>query len=161
MEHCTRQPGFTEALKGENGHLFAKTLQEEINFELGVTEPAEIEDLNYDSIYEEYVDKRVDVVSKYDSNKIMEGAVGFDLVAERTAQPQKSRDIAHQTYIEKVLADYFVQKRGQYSRSNDLMKKLNEEFDPTKTDSVDKMFRDLTTMTFKRDTNLITTHAYM
>ena len=39
-------------------------------------------------------------------------AIGYDKLLERAAIPEKNRDIAHSELLDKLLAEYFLQKRG-------------------------------------------------
>ena len=45
----------------------------------------------------------------------MNNAVGFDNLEERLAAGgEEQRDLAHETFFEKLLSNYFVEKREQY-----------------------------------------------
>jgi hypothetical protein len=36
--------------------------------------------------------------------------------------------LAHETFFDKLLADYFLQKRGQHVKANELIEDLNRQF---------------------------------
>jgi len=47
---------------------------------------------------------------------------------ERMNNPEKNRDIAHDSTFDKVLAEYFLQKRQDVKGSNTLLKQMTEQF---------------------------------
>ena len=55
--------------------------------------------------------------------------MGFDNIQQRAAQPELNRELAHPTVFDKMIADYFLQKRGQYVATNELIDQLNAHFD--------------------------------
>ena len=47
-----------------------------------------------------------------------EDAIGFNNLEERAANIDKNNSIAHKTAFDKMLADFFLQKRGDYKKGN-------------------------------------------
>lgn len=58
-------------------------------------------------------------------------AIGYDNLLERSkgTTAQENRDAAHETIFDKMQAEYFLNKRGQFSKSNELYKDLMQIFD--------------------------------
>ena len=65
-------------------------------------------------------------------------AIGYDKLTERAKaeSAEENFNLAHETVFDKLLADYFLGKRGEYKESNKLLKDLAEVFeDPTFSNS--------------------------
>jgi hypothetical protein len=45
---------------------------------------------------------------------------------DRASNLESNQEIAHETVFDKMLADYFLQKRGDYKNSNKLITDLEE-----------------------------------
>ena len=63
--------------------------------------------------------------------------MGYDKLMERASAgtADENFDLAHETVFDKLLADYFLSKRGEYKESNTLLKDLATVFaDPIQTD---------------------------
>ena len=58
-----------------------------------------------------------------------ENAIGYNKLEERAANPEANRDIAHESVFDKLMADYFLEKRGEYKQSNKLLRDLEKVFD--------------------------------
>ncbi len=58
-------------------------------------------------------------------------AMGYDRLIERAKAetPAQNFDIAHETVFDKLLSDYFLDKRGEYKDSNKLLKDLTKIFE--------------------------------
>lgn len=68
-----------------------------------------------------------DLESAYNLQNINNAdAMGYDNLMKRTtaASASENFDAAHETVFDKLLADYFLGKRGEYKESNKLMKDL-------------------------------------
>jgi len=59
--------------------------------------------------------------------------MGYDNLTKRTtaASATENFEAAHESVFDKLLADYFLGKRGEYKESNKLMKELAEVFGST------------------------------
>ena len=57
--------------------------------------------------------------------------MGYDNLVERAKAETAGQnfDIAHETVFDKLLADYFLDKRGEYKDSNKLLKDLSKIFE--------------------------------
>jgi len=67
------------------------------------------------------------VESKYNLHHLNnEDAIGYRNLEERAADIANNKNLAHETVFDKMLADYFLEKRGDYKRGNKLMKDLEE-----------------------------------
>jgi hypothetical protein len=42
-------------------------------------------------------------------------------MSERLKNSENNRDLAHETFFDKMLADYYLQKRGSFAKSNELL----------------------------------------
>lgn len=51
-----------------------------------------------------------------------EEAIGFKNIFERAANPDKNKELAHESTFDQMLAEYFLQKRGDIKNSNTLIK---------------------------------------
>lgn len=60
-----------------------------------------------------------------------EEAIGFNKLEERAANQKNNREIAHENEFDQLLADYFLQQRGDVKKGNslllDLQKKLTND----------------------------------
>lgn len=75
-----------------------------------------------------------DLESAYNLQNINNAdAMGYDNMMKRTtsASATENFDAAHETVFDKLLADYFLGKRGEYKESNKLMKELADVFGGT------------------------------
>lgn len=72
--------------------------------------------------------KHHDLESPYNLQNVNNlDALGYDNLLERakTTSAQQNFETAHETVFEKLLADYFLEKRGEYKESNKLLKDLS------------------------------------
>ena len=72
-----------------------------------------------------------DLESAYNLQNINNAdAMGYDNLMKRTTSATASENFesAHETVFDKLLADYFLGKRGEYKESNKLMKELADVF---------------------------------
>ena len=58
-------------------------------------------------------------------------ALGYDNMFERskTNTAEENLKLAHENVFDKLLADYFLDKRGEYKESNKLLKQLSSIFE--------------------------------
>lgn len=72
---------------------------------------------------------QIAVEGKYNMTEVNNTeAIGYNNLEERFANIEKNRDLAHDSVFDKLLADYFLQKRGQYVKSKELIEDLNKYF---------------------------------
>ena len=69
-----------------------------------------------------------DVANKNNLNYIMNDALGYDNLIERLQDPENSSDLAQSNYFEKLLAEYYLDKRKDYKASKDMLDTLNSIF---------------------------------
>jgi hypothetical protein len=72
-----------------------------------------------------------DLESAYNLQNINNAdAMGYENLMKRSTSVSASEnfDAAHETVFDKLLADYFLGKRGEYKESNKLMKELADVF---------------------------------
>jgi len=133
MKGIMLNPKFAQALKSDNAHLYMKTLREEIVIELGMNADPKISSLAYQSVKGEFNNQLFfDPENAYNMQSLNnEHAIGFDNLTERAQAhtPTENFEKAHETVFEKLLADYFLTKRGEYKESNKLMNDLAKIFE--------------------------------
>lgn len=69
-----------------------------------------------------------DLANKNSLNEIMTDAVGYDRIIERLQDPANSGEIAHQNIAEKMLAEYYINKRKDFKASKEMLEALDKEF---------------------------------
>lgn len=112
---------FSSRIRSNNGHIYLKMLRENIAEELKLTEGSQVSDLAFDKIKLDE-NLRIDANGKYSLQHLNNTeAMGYDNLEQRAAQPELNRDLAHPTVFDKMIADYFLQKRGQYVATNELI----------------------------------------
>jgi len=52
---------------------------------------------------------------------ISTNSVGYDKITERSADPANQYSIGHESIFEQALAEYFIEKRKDYSHSQQLL----------------------------------------
>jgi len=57
-----------------------------------------------------------------------EDAIGYNNLEARAANIAQNKELAHETVFDQMLADYFLQKRGEIKKSNGLLKDLESVF---------------------------------
>ena len=57
-----------------------------------------------------------------------EDAIGFQKLEERAADIENNKDIAHDSVFDQMLAEYFLQKRGDVRHGNKLINELEKQF---------------------------------
>lgn len=113
-----------------------KVLREQIVDELGLGAPAEGFDISYNNITDEFKNQQFfDIENAYNMQNLNNAnAIGFDKLLERAQSESAAENLhtAHESVFDKLLADYYLGKRGEYKESNKLLKELSQIFeDPT------------------------------
>lgn len=121
MKECQLNPEFAQGLQSANGTIYLKVLRECIADELRLAESTTLDEfswartadaenpnlLNYDTEW------------KYSLGHLNnEQAIGYRNLEARAADIGNNKDIAHETVFDKMLADYFLQKRTDTKNSN-------------------------------------------
>jgi hypothetical protein len=107
-----------------------KTLRERIMDELKLDEGTNIAEFEYLSLYEDSNIKEHDPESKYNLSHLNnDQAIGYRNLEERARNSSENKEIAHESVFDEMLADYFLQKRGEYKKGNKLMSDLEAQFD--------------------------------
>jgi hypothetical protein len=95
-----------------------------------------------------------DIANKHNLNHIMENALGYDRLSERLQSPKHSAKLAQGNYFERLLAEYFVDKRKDYKASKDMLEVLNREFNRENFyDQTKRIGQDLNEITAKASAN--------
>jgi hypothetical protein len=97
-------------------------LREQITEELNIANPSKPSDLAFKQFFERQLNlqgSEVDVQGRYNTQQVSgQNQVGLgSLVGEDQSST-----------LDKLLQDYFLQKRGQYKASNQLLDQLNQQF---------------------------------
>jgi len=132
MKECQLNPDFAQGLQSPNGTIYLKVLRESIANELKLAESTTLDEFSWtrtadapDSSLLQY-----DTEWKYSLNHLNnEEAIGYRNLEARASDIGNNRDIAHETVFDKMLADYFLQKRGDTKNSNKLIGELEAIFD--------------------------------
>lgn len=67
-----------------------------------------------------------------DQHMIIQNSIGYDNLIERLQAPEKSYDLAHKNLAEKLLAEYYIDKRKDYRASKEMLEALDKEFHASK-----------------------------
>jgi len=129
MKECMLKQGFQDKIKGQHGHIYLKALREMVLEELNLDKEAHLHDV---SMMEHTQEWKFDVESPQNLlNLNNTDAIGYEnlLARSKGTTAQENRDAAHETVFDKMQAEYFLNKRGQFSRSNELYKDLMKIFD--------------------------------
>lgn len=134
LQGCLLNPEFAARVKGDdNGHLYLKVLHERVVAELNLGKPVRLSDISYENLTSpDNTDRHYDPESAYNAQGFNNlDAIGFDNVEKRVLATKSSDNFeaGHETVFDKLLADYFLAKRGEYKESNKLMKELCQVFE--------------------------------
>lgn len=69
-----------------------------------------------------------DIANKNNLNHIMKNAVGYDRIIERLQAPENSSELAHENLAEKLLGEYYIDKRKDYKASKEMLEVLNQNY---------------------------------
>ena len=140
-----------------NGHIYMKVLRESIMNELSLAKPTEAIDLAYKAKQKriDEVNNHFEFEGTYNDRRVNNtNELGFDNYEQRLQKTKEShplgdllkseeekekdeerreqtRDLAHDTIFDKLLADYFLNKRGQFKKSNELLNSLSDHYNQT------------------------------
>lgn len=116
MTECMLIPGFADKIKSNNGHLYLKLLKESIAKELNLDHAPLLSELTFAKKIERQKitdEPRVSVEGRYNFTDLDNlNAIGYNKLSERAKNPEKNRDIAHDNIYDKLLAEFFLSKRG-------------------------------------------------
>lgn len=119
MKEALLQDGFREKIEGNDGHIYLKVLREEIAKELNFASRTDVKDFLLDKIAFKDSRFQVDAEGRYNTSSLNNTeAVGYDNFSERAANPDKNRELAHETIFDKLLSEYFVNKRATIHNVN-------------------------------------------
>ena len=128
------KPEFKKLSDSEFKNIMIESFKENVVEEIGLTKFTD-NARSYDELIP--VDKRNlhgyknDIANKNNLNHIMENAVGYDRILERLQAPENSAELAHENLAEKLLAEYYIDKRKDYKVSKELLEVLNKNFTPS------------------------------
>ena len=116
-------------MRSPNAHIYLKVLRENILDELKLAESAKRSEFEWTKTQEASLNHTYDAESKYNLHHLNnEEAIGYRNLEERAGDIANNKDLAHETVFDKMLADYFLQKRGDYKKGNQLLTKLEAIF---------------------------------
>lgn len=129
LKECMLKQGFQQKIKGQNGHIYLKALREKVLEELKLDKEAHIHDLsliNHDENWKFDVESPQNLLNLNNTD-----AIGYENLLKRAegTDAQSNRDAAHETIFDKMQAEYFLNKRGEFKKSNELYQDLMKIFD--------------------------------
>ena len=135
LKDCMLKQDFAVALRSPNAHIYLELLRESVMAELKLSEPATVDEFAWAplsaamSTLPPSQTLTYDAESKYNLQHLNnEQAIGYDNLEARAADLTQNRNLAHESVFDKMLADFFLSKRGEYKKSNALHKDLEELF---------------------------------
>ena len=128
MREATSHKTFQKHLQSENASTLLKLLREQVVDELGLGKANKGSDLMYENITSDFnVMQFYDIEHSYNAQHFNnQNAIGFDHVEQRAQSDtaEGNYSAAHESVFDKLLAEYYLNKRGQYKQAN----KLVDEF---------------------------------
>jgi hypothetical protein len=117
LKECLLNTEFAEKVRnGNNGHLYIKVLKEQIIDELAISQPAKASDFESSRIMNED-NLKTDVEGRYNLEDVSNlKSLGLEKLVGQ-----------EQSTLDRILADYFLNKRGQYVASNELLEQLDKQ----------------------------------
>lgn len=131
LKDCMLKPDFATALRSPNASIYLKMLKEHVMSELKLNESASITEFDWGRLPAQGLEAalKYDPESRYNLNHLNnEQAIGYRNLENRAADIANNKDLAHETVFDKLLADYFLQKRGDYKKSNQVLTDLERLF---------------------------------
>lgn len=134
------KPKFAKALKSANGHIYMKVLRERVLEELNFTEGVQAEEFEWSKTEDARLGdcsdgKDYDIASLYNLNDLInEDAIGFNKLEARAANIEKNNEVAHESVFDKMLAEFFLHKRGDIKKGNKLISQLEETLGAVKSE---------------------------
>lgn len=123
LKECMLNEEFAQKARSNNGHYYLKMLKEQITEELNIAEAVKPSDLSFDEDFQRIVNLQhieVDIQGRYNTQDVSGlQSVGLGSLAGEAKDNSP---------LDKLLQDYFLQKRGQYKATNELLDTLNEQF---------------------------------
>ena len=134
LKQCMVNKSFANKVsQSQNGHYYMKVLRERVLEELKLTKRANFGDLSFktqwDLLPRNYLH---DLEAAYNMDQITgTQSMGYDNISKTGAAETASEKFAasQQTVFDKLLADYFLGRRGEYAESNKVMQQLTEVFE--------------------------------
>ena len=119
LRDCLLDDEFKAKASSNNGHYYMKMLKEQIAEELAIAQPAKASDFAFSKLMEGDIYK-ANPEGRYNTAAVSNlENIGYDKLVN---------DKHTQSTLDKLLGDYFLQKRGQYVASNQLLDQLNKQF---------------------------------
>jgi len=130
MKEFLMSPQIAAKVQGNNGHLYLRALKEEIAVELEIGAKTEEKDLLFHKLFHRDSSLKVEAEARYNLGDVNNAeAVGFDNLQERVQDPERNRDLAHESVFDKLLAEYFLTKRASIHNVNQLVDSISAQFD--------------------------------
>jgi len=126
------KPKFAQAAQSTNGPIYLKVLREKVLDELKLTGGVDFSELDWEKTleankYDCSDGKFYDIASLYNMNEVNnEDAIGFQNLEARAANIDNNNEMAHESVFDKMLAEFFLQKRGDVKKGNKLINDLEE-----------------------------------
>ena len=131
LKECMVRPAFAKGLKSAHASVYMRILRENIIDELKLAESPKKDEFTFDKSVFGSFEKNMhyELESMYNLNELNnEQAIGYHNLEARAADVANNRDLAHESVFDKMMADYFLDKRGEYKKGNKLLKDLEEVF---------------------------------
>jgi hypothetical protein len=126
------KPEFQKGLATPNASIYMRLLRESIIDELKLVDSTPLDDLsfiNHPHSGDLGSQLHLDPEAKYNLDHLNnENAIGYNKLAERAANLDQNRDIAHENVFDQMMADYFLHKRGEVKQGNKMVRDLEEQF---------------------------------
>lgn len=142
---CMLNSQFAEKVRdSDNGHLYLKILKERVVDELGLTEEADVEKMLFKPQFESGKDFiKYDLDSMYNLQDVNNlHGLGYDNLDKRSGAKEnvETYDNSHENVFDKLLADYYLSSRSDYTESNKLIRQLTGVFEKKVRDGVKKPY---------------------
>lgn len=131
LKECMVRPAFARGLKSAHANVYMRILRENIIDELKLTDSAKKDDFVYEkslySIMQENMNYNLE--SQYNLDDLNnEQAIGYQNLEARAADTANNQSLAHESTFDKMMAEYFLDKRGEYKKGNKLLQDLEKVF---------------------------------
>lgn len=126
LKSCLLNSEFAQQMKTDNAHIYLKVLREQVIDELGLSKPPQLVDLAFNSITQKSnISTQYDLEAPYNlQNLNNQDAIGYDNLTERAKaeSAEENFNLAHETVFDKLLADYYLGKRGSTKSQTSFLK---------------------------------------
>ena len=122
IRDCLLNEEFKQRIQvGNNGHLYLKMLKEQIADELKISTEAKVSDFAFMKIFQDPNGiPPTDVEGRYNTLDVSNlESVGLDKLINSQSETST---------LDRLLGEYFLNKRGQYVATNQLVDQLNKHF---------------------------------